>query len=193
MILGIGSLRIPYVPLSIITLLVTYTIAILPTQSGVGSGDLWVLTVITTAILFVFVYVVFIAFVIDIANNGPKYRGWGMVLGVGDVALSLIHVLSLIMYATITTSHIVSGVPNVHFANTPLGETGYELFYVKCISNTIGFFFSAGIVNSFGTSALGVFHDTLTIVTGSFVTLFAFSLAVSRLTTMKRIKVQNRI
>lgn len=186
MLFNIGKLEFPFIPLSLFTLIITYTVAILPTQSGVGSGDLYGLTIAATVVLNLLVYGSAIAFVVDIANNSQRYRGWGMVLGVGDIALSLIHVLALIMYATVRTSHIVSNLPDVHFANTPVVETGYELFYVKCLSNTIGFFFSAGIINSFGTSALGVFHNTLTIVTGSFVTLFALALAVFRLTSIKR-------
>lgn len=174
-ILGVGtSEKWPWFPLLFITLAICYVACILPTEL---SPDNIGVTLGFSIPLIIFVYIVALLFVIDIVRNRKQYKGIGMFYGVVDIAFSLIHALALIMYCIVSARSPT----NTDFSDIPVGRNGYALFWIHCLTNTVGFFFSAGIVNSNGVSGWGALHNMLTIVTGSFVTLFALALAVSNL------------
>ena len=171
-ILSIGKQTFPFFPLSVITAIICYTWCILPTQVD---NIIW-LSVTASVILILFIYIVSFLFVRDMITNRSQYKGLGMVYGVIDMTFSLIHALSLIMYSIVISRGIAAD-----FSEITIHDKGYALFWIHCLPNTLGFFFSAGKVNSNGISAWGVLHNDLAIVTGAFVTLLAMAFAVSKL------------
>lgn len=185
MVFCIGKQKCFCIPLLITTLIVCYSACILPTADRVA--NLPVLTIIFSAMIFLFVYVMAFAFIVDIIKSPSEYSGVGMVVGVIDVGFSLIHVLALIMYCI-----VVSRPTSNDFSGLPSNATGYDLYWTYCLSNTIGLFFSAGITNSAALTPLAVVHNNFSIITGGFINLVVLALAVSRLQS-RRLRVSRKV
>ncbi|MDB9801162.1 hypothetical protein OAB94_02170 [Flavobacteriaceae bacterium] len=146
-------------PLSVVTIIITWGVAILLHQIDVTYALVTAIILIIQAIV---VYIIVIKLSFNVLKS--KISNWKKFFGFVDGYISLIHALSGITMAIIVLSNPI----NQHFQNIPVGIHGYNLFWTYAFSNMLLIFNSAGQGNSGGISALGVLPVILTSITGFF-------------------------
>lgn len=144
-------------PLSIITLVSNYAIAVLLNE--VTTGYEYV-SAIFFILNFVFVYYMVVGFVIFHWTTPTTVKQ--KILGFMDGYVSIIHCIS----GMVMTIVILSTNNNDHYSNLPANIKGYDLFWTYCLSNIILMFNSAGVGNAGGITALGVLPGMVASITG---------------------------
>jgi len=163
-------------PLTIITMIVTWAIAVLIHQLD---PDLGVVTAVIFIVLAVFVYFMVIKFVLHILNPKIPIPGRVKVFGFLDGYFSFLHIFSGIAMAIIVLSNPI----NQHFANIPVGTKGYDLYWTFSFSNIVLIFNTAGFGNSGGKTALGVFPVLLTSITGTIYMVVVLALLITHISS----------
>lgn len=173
-------------PLTIISIIVTWVIAVLIHQLD---PSLSVVTAVLFIILAVFVYFMVIKFILHVLLSKKPIPGHVKVFGFIDGYFSFLHIFSGITMSIIVLSNPI----NQHFANIPIGIKGYDLFWTYAFSNIVLIFNTAGFGNSDGKTALGVLPVILTSITGTIYMVVVLALLITHLSSPPSMSTRNNV
>ena len=157
----------------IFSLLFTFLPCVLPHE--LNPEGLKVLSAVFSLVVFFGITFTIAWFIIAFFTEPEQYTAGGAFLGVVDCIMSMLLALGLLAFSMAILGN--DGLTKYeHFTGIPDGTKGYDLYYTYCLSNSITIFFTAGFINMYGITALGVTWNTACSLTGAILLIFAVGL-----------------
>lgn len=135
-------------------------------------NGLYVLSAVFSLIVMTGIFICVGWFIAAFFIEPEDYTPAGAFLGIVDCILSMQFALGLLGFTLAILGN--TNLTNFeHFFGIPDGTHGYNLYYTYCLSNSITIFFTAGFINMYGITALGVTWNVACSVTGAILLIFA--------------------